>query len=167
MSYRLYLGPVGKCPDCEEPTEIQLSSVLGDPRRQSWEVPRDLIRLIYQGVVRNYAYARVRVKSDADRKKTPARAKTKSLNCARCEHKPRMLHWAEILDGGVVGPFCKNCLRLALDSLSDERGLKDDVPIYVMPSRKSSLTIARSALLLRPPSPDADPLPSDDEVVLF
>jgi hypothetical protein len=164
MSYRLYLGPCGTCPDCDELTEVQLASVLGEPKQRDWEVPRDLLRLIYQGLVRSHTYARTRTRSDADK---PTKTKTKVFTCVKCRHKAQKLHWAEILDGGVVGPFCKKCLRLALDTLSDERGLKDDVPIYIVPGRKSSLTIARSALLLRPPDPEVVSLPSDDEVVLF
>ena len=167
MAYQVYIGSAGICPDCDKPTEVWIASVLQEPRTRPWRVPRDLLRLIYQGVVRSYKHARVRAKSDADKKKIPKKTKTKTFTCVKCSHKAQKLYWAEILEGGVVGPFCKKCLRLALNTLSDERGLKDDIPIYVVPGRKSALMVARSALLLRPPNTEVVSLPSDDEVVLF
>lgn len=165
-TYRLYVGPTGRCPDCDELTEVRIASVLGEPRSTPWEVPSDLLRLIYEGIVKSHKYARVRVKSDADKAKA-GKTKTKVFTCVRCVHKAQKLHWAEILSGGVVGPFCKKCLHEALNSLSDERGLRDDVPIYVVPGRKSSLHKAKAALLLRPADQGVEPLPTDDEVVLF
>jgi hypothetical protein len=166
MTYRIYTGPCGRCPDCDELTEVRLASVLGEPKTTAWEIHADLLHLIYQGVVRSYGHARIRAKSDADKRKK-LKTKNKTFKCLRCTYTATPLHWAEVLDGAVIGPFCKKCLRLALNTLSDDRGLKDDVPIYVVPGRKEILTVAKAALLLRPTATDVDPLPSDDEVVLF
>lgn len=59
-------------------------------------------------------------------------ASLKRIACKTCRGKPAKLHWIDLGEGAVLGPFCSVCLR-------DQR---DDLPVYVASASKDTLNIA-------------------------
>jgi hypothetical protein len=77
------------------------------------------------------------------------------------------LHWIEIAEGCVSGPFCKNCLRKATYEVTDERGVRDDLPIYSVSTAKAVLVKARAILLVSPAKQRARVTLKDEDAVLL
>jgi hypothetical protein len=158
-TYKLHFGPLGHCPDCEQATEVRLAGVLGDPQPYPWEVTPLLMNALYKSVAQAHKLPRYR----EDRRRV---GKAKKMVCAKCGCIAAKFHWAEVVDGGVLGQFCKVCLLTSIYEFYGERGLVDNIPIYVMPANQKTLRKARAALLLYEPPQEAPGL-SDDEIVLF
>ena len=158
-TYKLHFGPHGQCPDCGQPTEVQLAGVLEEPQTYPWEVTPHLMNALYKNVAQAHKYPRYRESGG----KVGA---TKKMVCAKCGCVAQKFHWAEVVDGGVLGQFCKVCLLTAIYEFYGERGLVDNIPIYVMPANQKTLRKARATLLLYR-SPQETRALSDDEIVLF
>lgn len=156
MPYKVSEGPQGICPDCGEATPVRKASLVRDPPSDSWIVPDDILRSIYVGMVRSYRIP-----------KTAGKVK-KSMTCSnnQCRKRTSKHYWAEIVTGGLVGPFCKGCLLEDLDSRADKRGWRVDVPIYITPCNVLLMKEAQAALASSTPiKPDL--VIRDEDVTLF
>jgi hypothetical protein len=166
MTYKLHIGPVGLCPDCGDPTEVTLAGALDGPSEDPWEVSYDLMRAFYKGVAKSHKKPWVMKADEGSREKRRQRDTKRAMTCVKCEHRTPKFYWAEVVQGGVIGQFCKRCLLYAIQDFYGARGLQDNIPIYVMPANQRIFNKAKATLLLYEPPLEA-PLPSDDEVVLF
>lgn len=152
-------GSFGLCPDCGRPTFVRRSSLLYDSSESTWVVPHDLLFTLCRGIVKNYRVPKQR--------KNKPKSKGRHLTCANCQFRVQALHWIEVVDGCVSGPFCKECLRQVTYEVSDERGVRDDLPVYIVSSAKSVLVKARATLLINPAKQRARVSLKDEEAVLL
>lgn len=174
MAYFIHIGPFGKCPDCGEDTFVKKGSLLSEVV-DTWEIPRDLMRLICRDIVRSYKRPNIEeppvwlTQADYEKaireRKLPK--KSKRVLCSKCDNRAVQLHWLEPVDGAVIGPMCKNCLQKESIKFSDRRGYSIDYPVYVTAANKKVITMARASLMLGRTVHEDDELPDDDEVVLF
>lgn len=156
MPYKVLEGTFGKCPGCKEPTFVCLASLLAEPPRKEWEVPEDILRAIYEGASRSYRVP----KTDG--------ALKRGMTCTRkkCRKRTPKHYWAEVVAGGLVGPFCKACLLEDLsERAADARGWRSEVPIYITPCNAKTLVEIRAALACAPPKPDT--ALRDEDITLF
>lgn len=156
---QLAKGPFGACPDCGRPTFVRKASLLyADPPKE-WAISSDLLVALCRGVVSSY---RVPKPKPGETLKPGRR-----FVCVHCRHRTPALHWLEVVEGGISGPFCKECLRQASYEYSDERGVRHDLPVYIISSSKTVLTKARAILLVSPAKKSGSVSLRDEDVVLL
>lgn len=160
MKWVLHLskGPFGKCPDCGRPTFVRRSSMLYADSSE-WTASPDLLTALCRDIVRSY---HVPVPKPKEKLK-PGR----HMTCIYCRHRTSYLYWIEVEEGCVSGPFCRECLREATYELSDERGVRDDLPVYSVSSSKTVLAKARAILLVSPAKRSDRVTLKDDDAVLL
>jgi len=123
--YKLHLsvGEAGLCPDCGEETPFRRASLLGECEKGPWTIDAFVLRALS--------------------------ASLKKLVCKTCRGKPAKLHWIDLGEGAVLGPYCSTCLR-------EQR---DDLPVYVAPSSQDTL---RHALFITKHAPPLPAVTSSD-----
>lgn len=156
---QLAKGPFGGCPDCGRPTFVRKASLLYADPPGEWTVSSDLLAVLCRGVVQSFRVPKPRPKETLK----PGR----HFVCVNCQHRSTGLHWLEVVNGGVSGPFCRECLRQASYEYSDERGVRDDLPVYIVSSSKAVLTKARAILLVSPVKKREGVSLRDEDVVLL
>jgi len=159
---QLYLGPRGLCPDCGEATFVRKASLLGDVKDTPWKVDANLLWSICRGVVKAYRIPKPR----DDREYTHVKP-AKCLTCSQCQLRVQKLHWLEVAQCALTGPTCKECLRNAIHDVTDERGVREDLAVYVVSASKQSLITARAVLLLGTSHCTPAVSLKDEDVVLF
>lgn len=152
-------GPFGACPDCGRPTFVRRSSLLYADSSTKWVIQNDLLKALCRDIVRSY---RVPIPKPKEKLK-PGRFMT----CVYCRHRTPYLYWIEVEEGCVSGPFCRGCLREASYELSDDRGIRDDLPVYSVSATKTALAKARAILLVNPAKREGKVVLKDEDAVLI
>ena len=158
MVRMLLTSDPGECPDCGRPTSLFRASLVTQ-LGTDWEIQPEILKEIYRSAAARYRYCKTR----ADPKKL---TKTKAFACIYCDLQcfPR-LHWL-MYNSYLEGPICRKCLEPAVLAVSDERGVRNNHVIYLLPAGKGTITKARAVLLLKEPE-ESEIVISEDEIILF
>jgi transposase-like protein len=161
------IGPYGTCPDCGENTFVESASLLGEVPNK-WVAKNYIVRAISRSLVKAHKIVPLTIDDyqKSARTRKPVREKQRFL-CPVCKKQSVRFYWIEPVDGALLGPTCKGCVRDSSNKVSDKRGYSIDYPVYTVAANQKILAKAKAVLMIGTSTDDICEMPDDDEVVLL